>query len=129
MSVTVVNTGVSAYDTEYAVTANAATSTVIDTAEAFTVTPTKAGHKVSILLTNAAGHGAYTWSLPVGALWASDTATALTGSVAADATQVIQLASGKHLSAAGTYVITLTPASGKRLLTDHAAVMEVIETV
>jgi len=129
MAVAVVNTGVSAYDTEYAVTANAATSAVINEAEAFTVTPTKAGHKVSILLTNAAGHGAYTWSLPVGALWAGDTLTAETGSVAAGATQVIQLASGKHLSAAGTYVITLTPATGKRLLTDHVAVMEVIETV
>ena len=129
MAVAVVNTKLSAYDTEYAVTANAATSSVIDEVEVFTVTPTKAGHKVSILMTNATGHGAYTWSIPVGALWAGDTATALTGSIAAAATEVIQLASGKHLSAAGTYVITLTPASGKRLLTDHAAVMEVLETV
>lgn len=129
MSVAVTNTNITDYDTETTVTANAATSSVIDTAEAFTVTPTKSGNHVAILMTNAAGHGAYTWSLPVGALWASDTATALTGSIAAGATEVIQLASGKHLSAAGTYVITLTPASGKRLLTDHAAVMEVLETV
>jgi hypothetical protein len=129
MTVAVTNTTLSLYDAETAVTANAATSAVIDEVEVFTVTPTKAGHKVSIIMTNAAGHGAYTWSLPVGSLWASDTATALTGSIAAGATEVIQLASGKHLSAAGTYPITLTPASGKRLLTDHAAVMEVLETV
>ena len=129
MSVTVTNTTLSAYDTETTVTANAATSSTIDEAEAFTITPTKAGNKVSIMFTNATGHGAYTWSLPVGALWAGDTTTALTGSIAAAATEVIQLESGKHLSAAGTYVITLTPATGKRLLTDHAAVMEVLETV
>ena len=129
MSVAVTNTTLSAYDTEQAVTANAATSSVVNAVEVFTVTPTKAGHKVSILMTNAAGHGAFTWSLPVGSLWASDSATALTGSIAAGATEVIQLASGKHLSAAGTYAITLTPATGKRLLTDHAAVMKVLETV
>ena len=102
MAVAVVNTGLSVYDTEYAVTANAATSSVIDEVEVFTVTPTKAGHKVTILMTNATGHGAYTWSIPVGALWAGDTLTALTGSIAAGATEAIQVASGKHLSAAGT---------------------------
>lgn len=129
MAITVTNSTLAAYDTETAVTANAATSTTIDETEAFTVTPTKAGHKVVVLLTNATGHGAFTWELPVGALWAGDTATTLSGSIAAGATEMIQLESGAHLSSAGTYVITLTPASGKRLLTDHAAVMEVIELV
>jgi len=129
MAVTVTNTNITDYDTEVTVVANAATSSVINATEAFTITPTKAGNHVAITFTNAAAHGAYTWSLPVGALWAGDTLTALTGSIAAGATEVIQLASGKHLSAAGTYVITLTPASGKRLLTDHVAVVEVLETV
>jgi len=81
------------------------------------------------MFTNATGHGAYTWSLPVGALWAGDTATALTGEIAAAATEIIELESAAHISAAGTYVITLTPATGKRLLTDHAATMQVVETV
>ena len=129
MAVTVTNSTMSLYDTEYTVTPNAATSSVIDEVEVFTVTPTKAGHQVAILLSNAAGHGAYTYSIPVGALWAGDTLTEFTGSIAADAEEVIQLESGKHLDADGKYVITLTPASGKRLLTDHAAVMKVLETV
>jgi hypothetical protein len=129
MAVTVTNVDITDYDTEVTVTANAATSSVIDEVEVFTVTPTKSGNHVAILFTNATGHGAYTWSVPVGALWASDTATALTGSIAAAATEVIQLASGKHLNSDGKYLITLTPASGKRLLTDHVAVMEVLETV
>lgn len=128
MAVTVTNTTLSAYDTEYTVVANAATSAVIDEAEVFTVTPTKSGHKVTIHLTNGVGHGAFTYSVPVGDLWASDTATALTGSVAAGATEVIQLEDGIHLNG-GAYAITLTPASGKRLLTDHAASMAVIESV
>lgn len=126
MAVTVTNTTLSAYDTETTVTANAATSSVVDATEAFTITPTKASNKVAIIFTNGAGHGAYTWSLPVGDLWASDTATALTGSIADGATEVIQLEDGKHLKD-GKYIITLTPASGKRLLTDHAASMEVLE--
>lgn len=129
MAVTVTNTNITDYDTEVAVTANAATSSVVDEVEVFTITPTKSGNHVAILLTNAAGHGAFTYSVPVGALWAGDTATAFTGSIAAGATEVVQLASGKHLNSDGKYAITLTPASGKRLLTDHAAVMEVLETV
>jgi len=129
MAVTVTNTTMAAYDTEYTKTFNAATSSTIDEAEVFTVTPTKAGHSVVIEMTNATGHGAFTYSIPVGALWAGDTLTAFTGSIAAGATEVIQLESGIHLSSAGTYAITLTPASGKRLLTDHAATMQVIETV
>ncbi len=129
MAVAVTNTTLSLYDTETTVTFNAATSSVVDTAEAFTITPTKPGHKVAIMFTNATGHGAVTWSVPVGALWAGDTATALTGSIAAAATEVIELESAAHLSAAGTYVITLTPASGKRLLTDHVATMQVLELV
>ena len=129
MAVVVTNTTLALYDTETTLTANAATSSTINEAEAFTITPTKAGMHVVIEFTNGAGHGAYTWELPVGALWAGDTATTLTGSIADGSTEVIMLESAKHLSAAGTYVITLTPATGKRLLTDHAATMQVIETV
>ena len=129
MAVVVTNSGISDYDEEITVTANAATADVADTAEAFTITPTKSGNHVVIMFTNAAANGAYTYSIPVGALWAGDTLTAFTGSIAQGTTEAIQLASGKHLSADGTYVITLTPASGKKLLTDHAATMQVIETV
>ncbi len=129
MAITVTNTDITNYDVETTVTANAATSSVIDEVEVFTVTPTKAGNHVVVLMTNAAGHGAFTYSIPAGALWASDTTTAFTGSIAAGATETVQLASGVHLSSSGTYAITLTPASGKRLLTDHVAVMEVLETV
>ena len=129
MAVTVTNTTMLLYDKEYTVTSNAATATVANTAEVFTVTPTKAGNQVLILLTNADSNGAYTYSIPVGSLWAGDTKTAFTGSVAEGTTEAIMLESGKHLSATGKYVITLTPATGKILLTDHAATMEVIETV
>lgn len=129
MAVTVTNTTLTEFDTETTLTANAATSSVIDAVEVFTVTPTAPTQKVSILFTNGAGHGAVTYSIPVGAGWAGDTATAFTGSIAAGATEVVQLESGKHKNADGKYLITLTPASGKRLLTDHAAVMEVLETV
>jgi len=129
MAVAVTNTTLALYDTETTLTANAATADTADLAEAFTITPTKANMHVVIEFTNGAGAGAYTWALPVGALWAGDTLTAFSGSIADGATEIIMLESGIHLSSAGTYVITLTPASGKKLLTDHTATMQVIETV
>lgn len=125
MAVSCTNTNILKYDTEYTVTKNAATSSVIDATEVFTITPTKADANMVISLTVATGHGAVAYSVAAGGQWAS--VSALTGSVAEAATEAIVLEGAKYKSTSGTYVITLTPASGKRLLTDHAATMQVIE--
>lgn len=126
MAVTVTNTDIETFNTEVAVTKNAATSTTIDQTEVFTITPTKADEKVCIIVENGAGHGALAWSVAAGDYWAAP-GSALTGSVADGASETIVLEGAKYKKQAGTVLITLTPASGKILLTNHAAKIAVIE--
>jgi hypothetical protein len=112
-------------NTEGVFASDAATETVINTAQAFNVTPTKADNKVLIGIVNGAGHGALAWSIAAGGFWGAGAAK--TGSCADGKTEVIVLEGGKYASAAGVYVITLTPATGKILLTNHAAAVYAIE--
>ena len=125
MAVAVTNTNLVKFGTEVAVTSNAATSTVADATEVFTITPTVKGSKVLIIIGEGAGDSAVGWSFAAGAQWGSTAVD--TGSVAAGTEEAIVLDSAKHLSAAGTYLLTLTPASGKKLLTDEAAYVKVIQ--
>ena len=123
MAVTVTNTKITKLNVDQTLTANAATSSTIDQAEVFTITPTKP--KKALMFYNGTGHGAYTYSIAAGQMWGST--TAITGSIAAGAIEVIELDDARVKKADGTIVVTLTPASGKRLLTDHAAGMYVLE--
>lgn len=108
------------------VTENAATSSVIDATEVFTLTPTKADHKVLIIIRNVASNqGTITYSIAAGTYWAAG--AALTGSVAQGLARAIVLEGAKYKAQAGTIAITFTPASGKRLLTDHLMVVDVIQ--
>ena len=127
MAVTVTNTKILKPNTGYAVTVNAATSTTIDEAEVFTITPTKGDGQVVITINNAAtDQGSITYSIAAGALWAGSAAK--TGTIEQGTKDAIMVEFGKYLSSTGTIPITLTPASGKRLLTDHTASVEVLET-
>ena len=92
----------------------------------FTITPTGKPNKTAIIFVNGAGHGAYTYSIAAGAN-VFKAGAAKTGSIAAGASEVIQLDLGRYTTTTGTVLVTLTPASGKRLLSDHAASMSVIE--
>jgi len=125
MAVACTNTTIAKYNTEYTMTFNAATSSVVDATEVFTVTPTVAGSRIAIAIKVGITHGAVAYSIAKGGQWGS--VAAVTGSVAQAATEIIVFDDAKIMSTSGTYVITLTPASGKRLLTDHAATMQVIE--
>ena len=119
MAVSVTNSTILLYNTITTLTANAATSSVIDAAEVFTITPTKKDSSFFIEFRNGPTHGTVTYSIAVGEFWAAPS-SALTGSVLQDVTRGIILESAKYKTVAGTIVITFTPASGKRLLTDHA---------
>lgn len=108
------------------VTANAATSSVIDATEVFTITPTKSDQRVVIIINNVAtNQGTITYSIAAGGYWAAG--SALTGSVAQGLSRGIVLEGAKYKAAAGTIAITFTPASGKRLLTDHTMTLQVIQ--
>lgn len=125
MAVDVTNTNMKKFNTEYVVTKNAATSSVIDATEAFTITPDKQGHSIVIRMAVADSHGAVAYSVASGGFFASK--GALAGSVAQATEEVIVLETAAYKGADGDIVITFTPASGKRLATDHALSVEVIE--
>lgn len=125
MSVSVTNSTITTFNTEVVLTNNPATSTVIDATEVFTITPTESDEKVVIEIKNGAGQGALAWSVAAGDYWAAG--SALTGSVADGATELIVLEGAKYKAQGGTIAITLTPAAGKILLTNHAAAVNCIE--
>jgi hypothetical protein len=125
MAVTCINSSI-ATNMITTVTRNAATSSVIDATEVFTITPSKADYKVVIYIENvAAGQGTVTYSIAAGGYWAAG--SALTGSVAQGVGRAIVLEGAKYKSVAGSIAITFTPASGKRLATDHLLQVEVIQ--
>lgn len=125
--VTVLNSEVTALGTVTELKLAAATSTVAGTAEEFTITPDpeKQMGRCAIVIKN--GYAGLAFSLAPGEFWASG--VALTGTVAAfDSTlSVIVVESAKYKKANGTMSLTLTPASGKALKTDHAAAVGFLE--
>ena len=127
MAISVVNSEVTALGTVTELNLAAATSTVIDTAEEFTITPDpeKQMGRCAIVIKN--GLAGLTFSLAPGEFWASG--VALTGTVDAftDTLSVIVVESAKYKKADGTMSLTLTPASGKALLTNHAAAVGFLE--
>ena len=126
MAVSVTNTSVADYNTAGVVTANAATSSSVNGTEVFTITPTRADHRVILIMHETSGsHGTVTYSIAAGGF--PQAGAAYTGSGVAQGTLVTLQLDAKYKSATGTYVITFTPAVGKRLLTDHAFKMYVIE--
>lgn len=124
MAVTITNTLIAALNTDQALTFNAATSTVDNATEAFTYTPTGKDSKIVIGMKNGTGILSYSIAKGTGVFQA---AAAKTGTVAATSTDVIQIETGKFIDDDGEIVITLTPANGTALLTDHAASIFVIE--
>lgn len=125
MAVNITNTLIEKLNTDQALTFNAATADTIDATEVFTYTPTGKDHKVLIGIQVANSNGPVSFSIAGGA-GVFGTA-AKTGSVAQGATEVIQIETGRFMSAAGTIAITFTPASGKKLLSDHALKVWVAE--
>lgn len=127
MAVAVTNS-TAVLNTAVLLTENPATSSVIDAAEVFTITLTKADYQSVIVIDNVtAAEGTITYSIANGELWANK--AALTGSVLNATKAFIEVEGGKVFQDAGTILLTLTPATGKRLLTDHAAAVSVIQTL
>lgn len=127
MAVSCTNTTINGLNAITTITDNPATSSTIDQTEVFTITPTKSDGKVAIIIENGPTQGTVTYSIAAGGYWAAG--SALTGSVAQGTSRVIELESAKYKAQAGTIAITFTPASGKRLATDHALVVQVIQMV
>lgn len=100
------------------ITQTAATADTADLAEVFTFTPATFDNRYLIMIYNvSAVNGTVTYSIAAGDAWAA--VAALTGSVAQGIQSAIVLEGGKYLSEDGTIVVTITPAGGKKLKTDH----------
>ena len=124
MAVTVTKTPIVAFNTLATVTKNLATADTDALAEVFTITPTKKDGKCVLTigtLPTGTPDGNITVAIAAGTHWqgAAYSATFTKGIAERD----IQLETAKYLSATGTIVVTLTPASTDKLVTDHAAYM------
>ena len=124
-NIAIVNTKITALNTDQELTLTAADETVNDTAQKFVYTPTGKDGKIAFGFQVANSHGTVTWSISAGT--GVFGAAAKTGSTAQDTTDVIQIETGKYMIANGTVEITFTPASGKDLTNDHALKVFAIE--
>lgn len=117
-NIAITNTKITALNTDQALTFNASDESVINTTQKFVYTPTGKDHKIVLGIKVADSHGAVAYSIGAGdGVFGS---AAKTGSVAQNTTDVIQIETGKYMQTGGTVEITFTPATGKRLATDHA---------
>jgi hypothetical protein len=126
MAVTVTNSTFSALNTITTITSNAATADVDGTAEVFTITPTKAGKNLIIIIggTGSGADGNISYSIAAGDLWA---AGAITGTVTKNTEKALEIDTAKVLQDDGTILLTLDPADTDKLVTNHAAYVKVIE--
>ena len=124
MAVTAVNSKIAAFNTIKAVTSNAATADVADTAEVVTVTPTSADYKTVIRFYNKDAAD-MTVTIPAGDQYGSESDLELT---IEQGIAIVEVEAGRFMKD-GAYAMTLTPGTGKKLLTDHAATVEVLESL
>ena len=105
---------------------DAATANTNDLAEVFTITPTKPHCKMILLISVANTHGTVACSLGAGSeFWPSK---AQTFNAVQNKISVFHIADGaRFLTSSDTILLTLTPATGKKLKDDHVATVQVIE--
>jgi hypothetical protein len=130
MAVTVTNSTIAALNTVTATTRNLATADTDALAEVFTITPTAPDGKLLIVLdfdnlvATAAADADATFSIAAGDFWAG---AAVTGTVTKSTKKMIQVETAKVLQNDGTILLTLTPGANDKLLSNHAAAVEVFE--
>ena len=130
MAVTCTNSTITAFNTATATTRNLATADTDALAEGFTITPTRPDGKLLIVLdldnlvATAAADADATFSIAAGDFWAG---AAVTGTVTKSTKKIIQVETAKVLQNDGTILLTLTPGANDKLLSNHAAAVEVFE--
>ena len=103
----------------------AATEDGTGTAQNMVITPTVADGQLVIRAKVADTNGAVALSVTAGDLWAATSALSLSCAQATD--NIFILDAAKYVQSDGTIVITATPASGKKLKSDHAFVMSAFQ--
>ena len=106
-------------------TTTAATADTADLAEVFDITPT-ADDKMYIQINNVSGtNGSVTWSLAAGDFPMA--VGALTGTIPQGKSYLIQVETGRYKKNTGKLALTITPASGKKLKTDHTLTVQSVQ--
>lgn len=123
--VAITNSKIAALNADQALAFNAATEDTADTAQKFIYTPTGRDSKICIGIQVGPTNGAVAYSIGAGV--GVFGAAAKTGTTAQATTDIIQIETGRYMKADGTIEITFTPATGKKLKTDHALNVFVIE--
>ncbi len=119
------NTLIASLNTFQTVTKIVADADTANLVQKFIYTPTGRDNKIAIFLQVANTHGAVATSIKAGA--GAFGLPAKTDSVAQNTTEVIQIETGRYMQADGTIELTLTPASGKKLASEHVATLYVVE--
>lgn len=128
MAVTVTNSTITALNTITAITKNDATADTDALAEVFTITPTKSGNNLVIIIggTGSVADGNITYSISAGDLFASKE---ITGTVTKNTERMLRIDTARVLQDDGTIALTLTPSATDKLKTDHSAYVKVLETL
>jgi len=112
-------------DTVDTLDADGATVDVANEEEVFTITPTKRTDKMIILVEVANSNGTVKCALGAGDYWA---AKEVTFDAVQNETSVFHVSDiARFMTEDGEIKLTLTPATDKKLLADHAATVQVIE--
>lgn len=112
-------------DTVDTLAPDAATADDADEEEVFTITPTKRTGKMIIEVAVADTHGTVVCTLGAGDYWAGK---AVSFNAVQNKTSVFHVSDiARFLTDDGEIKLTLTPADGKKLKTDHTATVQVIE--
>lgn len=110
-------------NTIFTLTAVAADQDSANGTQVFNFTPAKKKGKALIIFNNTTGTATFSIAAGVGAMAAG---AAKTGSMVAGLT-AIRIETGRYASSAGVIAITVTPAAGTKLLTNHALKVYVAE--
>lgn len=125
MAVAVTNTQ-GLINASVAITANPATVDTVNGTEVFTITPTAGDFRTAIVIANpSASNGSLTATIAKSTEFWAETAD-LTLTIEQGNSEVVYIDSARYKTSSGTVLITLTPATGKKLLTDHTATMYVL---
>jgi hypothetical protein len=123
----ITNTTIAKYNTGAEFKLNAATMDTAGKAEEFAFTPTGKPNKVVFGFQVANTHGSVSikFSKSPGVFGANN----LTIECPQNKTTVVQIEHGRFVQADGTIAITATPATGKKLKTDHALNIFAVELI
>lgn len=123
--VAIVNSKITTLNVDQELTLTAADEDTINTAQKFVYTPTGKDGRVVLGIQVGPTNGTVAYSIAGGA--GVFGAAAKTGTTAQSTTDIVQIETGKYVKAGGTIEITFTPATGKKLKTDHALKVFAIE--